>query len=375
MTVIVRDGEAGVDDAFADLPHVVYASDAAWIPEERESLARAFSSHNPWLATGRAATLCVPGRARLAVFRDPRCRVRGAPAAFFGYWEHHGAPDAARDLLDAARDWARAAGAEALYGPVDFTTFGRYRLRLSAEPGAGSFVGEPYNPPSYPGVLAAAGLPPVQRYVTQIAAFGAPAVAAKAPARDALLDAGYTFEPLDGERWLAMLPELHQAADEIFGANFAYTPVSLAAFAASHGDAVARRLCPRTSLAARAPDGSLAGFTLVYPDYAPLVARGPAAVPASRVSFAEHAPRLAALGARTAVVKTVGVAAAHRRRGVMDAMGVTVVERGCAHYDRWIAALIRADNPSRRFGAAHPGAERHYALYGCALSGDGARDA
>ena len=374
MTVLVREGAAGVDDAFADLPHLVYAHDPAWIPEERESLARAFGPGNPWLAAGRAATLCVPGRARLAVFRDPRCRVGGAPAAFFGYWEHQGAPDATRRLLDAARDWARAAGAEVLCGPVDFTTFGRYRLRLSAEPGAGAFAGEPYNPPDYPAVLAAAGLAPVQRYVTQIAALGPRAVAAKVPARDALLDAGYTIEPLDGERWLAMLPELHRAADEIFGANFAYTPVSLATFAASHGDAVARRLCPRASLVARAPDGSLAGFTLVYPDYGPLLARGGAAVPASRVSFAEHAPRLAGLGARTAVVKTVGVAAAHRRRGVMDAMGVTVVERGGAHYDRWVAALIRADNPSRRFGAVHAGTERHYALYACELVGDGARD-
>ena len=371
--MLARDGAAGVDEPFADLPHEVYATDPRWIPEEREALAHAFSARNPWLATGRAATFCVPDRARLAVFRDPGCCVQGRAAAFFGYWEHRGAPDASLALLGEAREWARAAGAELLCGPVDFTTFGRYRLRLSAEPDAGTFAGEPYNPPGYPDLLAAAGLAPVQHYVTQVAALGPDAAAAKAPARDAVLAAGYTIEPLDARRWTAMLPELHGAADEIFGANFAYTPVSFASFAASHGAAVARRLCPRTSLVARAPDGALAGFALVYPDYAPLLAQGGAAVPASGVSFAEHAPLLARAGARTAVVKTVGVAAAHRRRGVMDALGVSVLERGRAHYDRWIAALMRADNPSRRFGAAHAGVERRYALYACTL--DGGRDA
>jgi hypothetical protein len=44
-----------------------------------------------------------------------------------------------------------------------------------------------------------------------------------------------------------------------------------------------------------------------------------------------------------------------------------VLERGRAHYDRWLAALMRADNPSRRFGAPHAHVERSYALYARAL--------
>jgi GNAT superfamily N-acetyltransferase len=231
--------------------------------------------------------------------------------------------------------------------------------------------GEPHNPAGYAGVLAAAGFAPAATYVTQL---GAPRGAGDAAgARRAVRAAGYRVEPLDGAAWAAMLPALHQAADEIFGGNLAYTPLPYAAFAAAYGAPVARRLCPRTSVVAWAPDGALAGFALVYPHYGPLLAQGAPGgpVPADALSFAEHAPALARLGGggRTAVARTVGVAAAHRRRGLLTAMGAAVLERGRAHYDRWIAALIRADNPSRRFGAPRARAERTYALYARPLDG------
>lgn len=365
MRILARDGLSGVDEAFVELPPRVYLSDQAWIPEEAEVLRRAFSPANPWFARGRALLLCAPGRARLAVFRDPLCRIDGRESGFFGYWEHRGGPAPTLALLAEARHWAREQGAEMLYGPVDFNTLGRYRIRLTAESGAISFPGEPHNPPRYAQLLALAGFAPVQWYVTQV---GAPRPGALIGAEQALrsvLDAGYTIETLDGKTWLALLPALHRVADAVFGANPAYTPVSFGTFAASHGETVARRLCPRTSVVARGPGGELAGFVLVYPHYGPLLTRGAPAgtVPASGLSFAEHAPMLERLGERTAVARTVGVVAAHRRRGLMSAMGAAVLARGRPYYDRWLAALIRADNPSRRFGAAHGGAERTYALY------------
>jgi hypothetical protein len=47
----------------------------------------------------------------------------------------------------------------------------------------------------------------------------------------------------------------------------------------------------------------------------------------------------------------------------MAALGAAVIDRGVGRYDRWIGAMIRADNPSRRFGAEHMDVERRYALY------------
>jgi hypothetical protein len=55
----------------------------------------------------------------------------------------------------------------------------------------------------------------------------------------------------------------------------------------------------------------------------------------------------------------------------MDAMGASVIDRGVGRYDCWVGAMIRADNPSRRFGARHMDHERTYALFGKSLC-DGA---
>ncbi len=380
IRLLARDGAAGVDGAFAELPHAVYARDPRWIPEDPAALAAAFGPDNPWFARGRAVTFAVPGRARLAAFRAPGCRVGGREAAFFGYWEHRGAPDASLALFDEAAAWARAAGAELLVGPVNFSTLGTYRLRISAEPDAWSFPGEPHTPPGYALVLARAGFAALQSYVTQLGApdatagpAAADALAARAAARRALLDAGYIVAPVDAAGWLALLPELYRAADATFGANLGYEPPSWEEFVAGFGAPAARRLCPHTTCVARAPDGTLAGFLLVQPHWGPLVARGAPGgpVPLATLAYEEHAPRLAALGGRTAVAKTLGVLPAHRRAGVGHALALTAVERGRPHYDRWLAALVRDDNPSRRLGAPHARAERRYALYARPLAGGG----
>jgi Acetyltransferase (GNAT) family. len=370
MRIAMRDGREGVDEAFLALPHALYAGDPCWIPEEEGPVRRAFSDANDWFAGGRAATFCIPDRARLAVFRRDDCVVEGRPAAFFGYMESDDDGSALHELLEHGRRWATDAGAEMLYGPIDFDTFGRYRLRTSAErAGATPFPSEPYNRPAYPALLEHAGFAVARRYVSQLSIGALAADEAKRDAANALSDEGFTTHPLDGATWLALLPELHRRVHEIFAEGFAYTPVSYERFAATQGAGVARRLCPHTSTLARDPNGELAGFLLVFPHYGPLVVQGAGAgrVPASALAYDQHPSLLAAAGHHTAIVKTVGVAPAYRRRGVMDAMVVSTLDRGRDRYDRWIGALIRDDNPSGRYGAARERMERHYALYAAAL--------
>jgi hypothetical protein len=361
----MRGGGAGLHDAFVELPRAVYAQDPLWIPEEEPQLRRAFSGENPWFASGAAVTMCVPGRARLAVFRQHRCVVDGRPAAWFGYFESMNDPEAASALLGEAAVWARRQGAEVLYGPIDFNTFGKYRVRVSAEAGAIPFPGEPYNPGYYVDLLRSAGLGVAREYVTQIGRIKPRPLEVKREMARTVEAAGYTLEQLDAPTWLAALPELHRKTDEIFSDSFAYHPVSYAQFASGYGASVAKRLCPRTSLLARGPDGDLAGFFLVYPHYGPLAVQGSTlgCVPVSELSYEAHESMLVAAGGTLAVAKTVGVCPKHRGRGLMDALGASVVDRGVGRYDCWVGAMIRADNPSRRFGAAHMDVERTYALY------------
>lgn len=370
MKIITRDGPSGVDDAFVELPPLVYADDARWIPEDAGAVRLAFSHENDWFASGKAITLCIPGEARLGVFRASDCRIDDIPVAFFGYWEHRGESTASEALFREARTWAREQGAELLYGPIDFTTHGSYRLLLDAEPKARPFVGEPYNPPSYPPLLESLGFTIARRYITQVST-QRPDTGRIEAVRHRLLEAGYVLAPLDAARWRELLPEFKPLADTIFARNFAYTPVSYANFACGYAETVARRMCPRTSLVAYGPDGDIAGFVLVYPDYGSLAVQGAGEerVPASALTFEEHTPVLEQLGERTGILRTIGVAPRHRGRGVSNALGATVLAGGASHYDRWIAALIRDDNLSRLFGDSQPHSTRHYGLFVCRLDG------
>ena len=112
-----------------------------------------------------------------------------------------------------------------------------------------------------------------------------------------------------------------------------------------------------------APDGSIAGLFLVYPHYGALIDEG-RAVPARALDFENHWGIIdASEMPNTAIMKTVGVRRDLRRMGIMDALTVEVFDRGAERYERWFGALIRDDNPSRRFAdGAHPN-QRTYALY------------
>ena len=362
----VRGGE-GLPDGFVELPQAVYEMEPLWIPEDPEALARAFGPDNPWFEQGEAITLCAPGASRLAVFFQPDLRVGGQKVAFFGYWESAGEQLADRELFRRAADWATERGAQGLYGPINFTTFGNYRLRLACEPEAMPFPDEPFNPKTYPNELLRLGFQVNQHYLTQVGHIEAGRVVRewKRPKLHELEAAGYRFDTLTHELWLDNLRGTHALVDSIFGANFAYTPLSFEAFANKCGEAFIRRACPHTSTVAFAPDGSVAGFFLVYPHYGPLVIQGALEerVDPQELDYATHAPLLADKPWRGAVAKTVGVGPEHRGKGVMDGLTVGIFDRGDGRYEHWYGAMIRMGNPSRNFAEGNITGERWYGLF------------
>jgi GNAT superfamily N-acetyltransferase len=351
-----------VPGAFLALPHAVYAEDPHWIPEDPGAVRRSFAHDHDWFESGCAAGFYIPDRARVAV---ASFMVDERPAAFFGFWEQADGGNETTELLSEAEAWARDVGADVLYGPVDFNTSRRYRVRLCAEPAAPTFLGEPYNPSYYPALLDGARYQVVRRYISQIGTRRPIRVAPKENVRDGLIASGYQLESLDSETWRANVREFKQLADAIFAENFAFAPETLVTFVRGYAEGVARRLCPRTSLLARGPEGEIVGFVLIYPQYAPLVVQsaGVSRLDPAELSFEEHWPALERAGELTAIVRTIGVHPAHRARGVMDALMAEAVARGTRYYDRWIGALIDESNWSRRFGASQTDHERSYALY------------
>lgn len=356
-----------MEACFFEVAERVYADDPQWIPEDREKIKKAFQTDNPWFLQGEAKVFCIEEKARAAAFFRPDLKIDAQPVAFFGYWETVGDDDADAKLMHDVEAWARSHGAETLFGPINFSTYGNYRLRVSAEPDADTFVGEPHNPPEYPEILVRLGFVEHQYYITHLhePKHAAPLLKYKGPALERLLADGFRIEPLTGEIWLANLPELHGLVDTIFQANFAYTPLTYAAFEAACGEAFANKLCPQRSFVARAPNEEIAGFLLLYPHYGPLVVKGAGKnrVDEADLDYLRHTPLLDNNGFNGSVFKTVGVNPNYRRCGVMDSLIVTMIEATKDQCQRWFGALMRSDNPSRRFGREHKSGERWYALY------------
>lgn len=361
-------GDEGLPEGFLDLAPLVYADEPMWIPESREGIAARFSDANPWYERGKSAAFCIPGKGRIATFITEDSLVDGKRTAFFGYWETLGDPAADGALFAVAEDWAREQGAEYLCGPINFSTYSTYRLRLSAEEGGYTFAGESFNPSTYPEILEGMGFAPRSQALTQRAS--AEALSGVWRDKIGLLEkvrgAGYRIEPFAHSIWLDSLPELHGLIEEMFSANFAYTPLTYAAFAEMCGPAYIRRSDPNTSQVAFAPDGSIAGFLLMYPHYGPLIVQGAgtARVLVGDLSFEEHFPRLKERGFVSGLMKTVAVAPAHREMGVFYAMATAAFIASEGVYDEWFGALVRTDNPSRRYAEGVSAKSRWYALFG-----------
>lgn len=350
-------------EAFVELPRQLYADDPHWLGEDAQALARQFSSANPWFDSGQAWLGVIPGQARLAGFVSEQ-RVEGERAAFFGFWESLDDPAPNRVLFQGLGDWARDLGARRLYGPINFSTFGPYRLRLDAFD-AGCFPGEPWNPPYYPALLETLGLELRHRYLSsfndlaQVAASVRPDYQRVKPQLERVL----RLEAMTGDFWMAHLDELYGLVDAVFGANFAYTPLSRTAFEQQCGQSLADRLCPLSSVLALAHDGRIAGFFLTYPDFTPLLRQGnPRRLAASSLKQAEHFDLLPA--PRRLLAKTGGVHPEFREHGLFTAMGCELSLRAEAHYQRVVGALVREDNNSRQLALRHGGSElHHYGLY------------
>lgn len=361
---------AALPAGFVELARTVYTDDPHWLPEDPAAVAQAFSEANPWLKDNVAWLGCVEGRARLAAFFNPTLEVDNHRPAFFGYFEALDDIDACRALFDEARAWAKAQGATALYGPINFTTYGPYRIKLDHFDKR-AFPGEPYNPAYYPALLEQLGFDLRYRYATRINEDTASMVPMieqfYAPMRENL-NALFDIRTVDGDFWMAHLEQLYPTIDSIFGNNFAYSPIDFDTFVASCGQPFARKLCPHSSVAAFDKRGQLAGFFLCFPDYSPLMNQGAASpVSASAVNFAEHFSLLTK--PRMALAKTGGVHPDYREAGLFNALSCELSLRLLPHYEEAAGAMVREDNPSLRFAARFGPQGRHYGLYWQALNG------
>ncbi len=288
-------------------------------------------------APGWSALLAYRGTepvARLAAgIADGLARAPGR-TGMIGWYAARDA-EAGTELLRRAVDLLGESDPARVVGPIDGSTWGRYRLALPSPPKRDPgppFLTEPTNPPGYPEHFAAAGLAPLWEYESRLVR--RPGAIGADP-----LPAGVRLRPLDPARLEAELRAIHALSLEAFADNLLYSPIAFAPFAATY-----ERMLPLLdpSLVLLATNGNEAlGYVFAFPD------------------------PLAPVGRSRVVLKTLAVAPSARGSGLGGALTGTVHRAAAARGAEVIHALMLVTNVSTRISERH-GAElfRRYLLFG-----------
>ncbi len=259
-----------------------------------------------------------------------------APAGIIGHYSTVEG-SAAAALLTRACEVLRSAGCTRAVGPMDGSTWGRYRMltERGTEP---PFILEPDNPDDWPTHFAAAGFTPVARYVSAIDRDIARSLATSSSAPESAL----VVRRVDLERFEQELLAIHDVVLDAFAATPFFTPISRGEFVDQF-----RRLRPflRSELVHIAErNGRPEGFVFGIPD----------------LSNGDRSGK-----PDTVVIKTIAVRpqAQGRRLGEL-------LTRACyagameLDYTRAIHALMRTGNASHHMAGAFAAVFRRYALFG-----------
>jgi predicted N-acetyltransferase YhbS len=221
------------------------------------------SPDNPLPDGADAQGVCASG-ARCSLWWTAAPQRSGQRTGVIG---HFAAPDAAAgcDALAAACVRLRAAGCTVAVGPMDGTTWRRYRVvtERGVEP---PFFLEPDNPDWWAEAFAAAGFRPLAGYSSSLVTDLAWRDPRAARAWDRLAHDGVTIRALDPENFLADLRAIFQVSLAAFASAFLYTPIEESTFLAQYTP-YRDKIRPDLVFLAEC-DGEVVGYVFAIPDFA-----------------------------------------------------------------------------------------------------------
>ena len=326
--------------AFFTIPKEVYEGDELWHKENPHVIAWMFSDANPYFKNIKTNIWEVDTTCRLAGFFNPTLLIDGQKVAFFGYWETHNNQEANQQLFATFEQWAKEQGAAKVFGPINMTTYGSYRIQL--EPTQRTpFFGEPYNPIYYKTILEQCGYSIFMNYHSVIGHGDHIQVGAQAtPMFEAQLKKNnLKVVPLTPDLWMERQEEIHSIFQALWQNNFGFVPIDLHTFQTFFSRTTAEQLDPDVSIAVLDTDNKIAAYLAVYPDYGPIMN-----TLSSSPTFARDFPLLTG---PAMLQKTGCVHPKYRKQHLFTAISVIAcgkaVEKG---YKNVVGCLIRSDNHS-----------------------------
>ena len=276
-----------------------------------------------------------------------RVDLVGAPgrSGLVGHYEALEA-DAGSALLGTACRDLLGMGAVRVLGPMNGSTWMRYRLALPPRPGEAAFdppffAAEPRNPFDYPEHFEAAGCRIAAHYESRMDDLATDAPDAEAVA-SRVARAGFTLRPLDLDHFPAELDMLFDLSLEAFAGNPYYSPIDASVFRELY-EPLRGHMDGEFVQVALDSDQRPCGYLFAFAD--PLAARDGRS--------------------RRLIAKTVAVAPRARGHGLANHMLDRI--RGAARrrgYREMIHALMHVDNASTSMSSRHGGRIfRRYALW------------
>jgi L-amino acid N-acyltransferase YncA len=243
-------------------------------------------------------------------------------------------------LLRHACDVLTAGGANTAIGPMDGTTWRRYRFVIDrgVEP---PFFLEPDNPDDWPSHWCAAGFSLLAQYTSALNESVGAEDPRTATASGHLRERGITIRTLDTSRTQDELQRIFRLSLSAFSRNFLYTPIGEGEFLAQY-QAVIPYVNPELVLLAEKHE-ALVGFMFALPNLAERRHNGTI---------------------ETVILKTMAVDPAVSGMGLGGVL-MDLVQRNAAAigFRRAIHALIHETNVSGRISARSARTFRRYALF------------
>jgi GNAT superfamily N-acetyltransferase len=148
--------------SFVELPWTLYRDDANWVPQLVSMAYEAVDTEKfPFYEFARLAMFNAWRGERLvgriAAIDNPRHnQTHNDKVGFFGFFEVEDDPEAAQALFDAAGEWLRARGKDAMRGPANPSVNDPYGLLVDGFDRPPVIL-MPYNPPYYVDLIEAGG--------------------------------------------------------------------------------------------------------------------------------------------------------------------------------------------------------------------------
>jgi GNAT superfamily N-acetyltransferase len=278
-------------------------------------------------------------RARCALWWDGTPAFEGHRVGLVGGYF---AADAAsgHDLLERACAELAARGCTLAVGPMDGSTWGRYRL-LTERGDEPLFFLEPDNPDDWPGHFAGAGFEPLADYVSTLVTDLAEADPRMKRVDERLASDGVTIRPFRAYDVEGDLGRIYRVSLRGFERNLLYTPIPEEVFRAQYA-AVVPYVRPDLVLIAEGEEEPV-GFVFAIPDLL-------------RIKRGEPAD--------TVVVKTLAVLPGRAQAGLGKLLLLRAYEAARRlGFTRAIHALMHEDNGSRNLGNESSRVIRRYTLY------------